>query len=162
VSSVRALCTPQNGFFIYKFSEFTCTQDAGAKAPGEESQDDVNEADNHGQDKAAWFCGSPADSETPCQPQAPWVEAKDSGAHRLTLKWNALGGSSPQGDLVSGLVVHVSPAGSPSFSTSSIPNWTWASSLTIDNLVPGTTYTFRMYATTNHGLAIGLPLTIQF
>jgi len=160
-SAVKAQCTFQNGASIYVFEQFDCVPEAGAKAPGSEPQDSVNDADNKGKDKAAWFCGVPVDSESPCQPQAPWVSSKDRSARRVTLRWNALG-ASPNGDVVSSLVVHITPTGAPAFSTSPIPNPAFATSLAVDNLTPGVIYTFRLHATTNNGFAIGLPLTTEF
>jgi len=91
------------------------------------------------------------------------VVSKDTVNRRLVLKWVALG-QSPDGDIVSSLTVHITPDGNVNagFSTPNIPSPMFATTVTIDNLLPGHTYVFRLVAETQNGEADGLPLEISF
>jgi len=159
-SSVPATCVVHGPVNVYSFATFDCVADPGAA--GIDSQDERDHHDNGDNSNGAssnkaWLC---LPQVTPCSPLAPRVSQKDVSQHRLTLKWDALS-ASPRGDTVSSLVVHITPPNSPSYTTSPIPNAAFSTTITVDHLDPGT-YTFRLYATTNNGLAVGLPLTVDF
>jgi len=154
-----------NNVLIYSFTPYDCIADPNAHGLPSEDRDGKDNGDNHHKgtidDRSPWYCG--VDLVNPCQPNAPWVVTKDTVNRRLVLKWVALG-TSTGGDIVSELKMHITPDGvsSAAFSTPKIDNPLFATTVTIDNLVPGHDYVFRLVAQTQNGPALGLPLELTF
>jgi len=159
-ASITAVCGVKNGVIIYQFSDYDCV--ASTTNDGRDGRDgrDGGGRKNGIDVKSPWYCGV---APTVCTPTAPWVVSKDTVNRRLVLKWTALG-TSTNGDIVSELTVHITPDGDSSagFSTPKLPSPMFATTVTIDNLLPGHTYIFRLVAVTQNGLAVGIPLEISF
>jgi hypothetical protein len=166
-ASITAICQVKNTIPIYTFSPFDCVADpnahgipTGKDKDGRDGRDNGDNGRGITPAKAPWYCGvSPS---APCLPSSPWVLTKDPVNRRLVLKWVALG-TSPSGDIVSSLVMHITPDTGVPLTTPNIPEPMFATSVTIDNLVPGHSYVFRLEATTQtNDVLSGLPLDITF
>jgi len=163
--NTRATCIAvpnQVGQSVFSISTFSCEANNRFDHDHDHDDDDDDDDDEDRRPRFAWWCGIPA--QAPCVPSAPFLDSHNLHGDSLTLHWLALGAQSPLNDQVTSLVVHVVPAHGLAFNTSPIPNPTTATSVTIDGLIPGESYTFRLYVWTfgnANNPGHGLPLFVS-